>query len=80
MRFLSTRVKSPTEGDWKKVRRMVHHLQDTNTLVLTLEAKDTHVVTWWVEAAFAVLADMKSRNGGEMSMGKGMVYSASTRP
>lgn len=77
--FLSTRVRSPTEEDWKKLRRMVQYLRDTSTLELTLEADNTHVVKWWVDAAFAVHADMRSQTGGAMSMGKGMAYSASIR-
>lgn len=77
--FLSTRVRSPTEEDWKKLRRMVQYLRDTSTLGLTLEADNTHVVKWWVDAAFAIHADMRSQTGGAMSMGKGMAYSTSIR-
>ena len=46
---------------------------------LTLEADDTHVIKWWVDASFAVHPDMKSHTGGALIMGKGAVYGTSTR-
>ena len=46
---------------------------------LILEADDTHIVNWWVDASFAVHHDMKSRTGGAMMMGKGAIYATSTR-
>jgi KUP system potassium uptake protein len=36
-------------------------------------------VKWWVDASFAVHTDMKSHTGGTLSLGKGSVYSTSTR-
>jgi hypothetical protein len=36
-------------------------------------------VKWWVDASFAVHADMKSHTGGAMSLGKGVIYGTSTR-
>ena len=34
---------------------------------------------WWIDASFAVHGDMKSHTGATMSMGKGSIYSSSTR-
>ena len=59
--------------------RLLQYLRGTSTLPLTLEADDSHIVNWWVDATFAVTSDMKSQTGGAMSMGKGAVYSASLR-
>lgn len=77
--FLCTRVKAPDEDDWKKLRRLVQYLRGSRLLPLTLRADDHRVVKWWVDAAFAVHADYKSQTGGAMSLGAGMIYSASTR-
>ena len=40
---------------------------------------DDGISEWWVDAAFAVHTDMKSRTGAVMSLGKGALYSASTK-
>jgi hypothetical protein len=77
--FLTTRVKSPDEDDYKKLGRCIKYLRGSVDLPLTLEADDMHVVKWWVDAAFAVHPDMKSHTGATMSLGKGSAYARSTR-
>jgi hypothetical protein len=77
--FLTTRVKKPDKDDYKKLTRVMKYLRSTPDLSLTLEDDNTHVVKWWVDASFAVHPDMKSHTGGTLSLGKGSVYSASTR-
>jgi hypothetical protein len=44
-----------------------------------LEADNLHVIKWWVDSSFAVHPDMRSHTGGAMTLGKGVVYGASTR-
>ena len=41
---LTTRVKEPTEGDWKKLIRLMKYLNGTSKMVLTLLVNDLHVV------------------------------------
>jgi hypothetical protein len=77
--FLCTRVKAPDMDDNKKLKRMIQYLRGSRKLVLTLEADNLQVIKWWVDASFAVHPDMRSHTGGVMSLGKGAVYSASTR-
>ena len=77
--FLCTRVKSPDVDDIKKLQRLVRYLRDSKNLCLTLEADDLQIIKWWVDASFAVHQDMRSHTGGAMSLGKGAVYSVSTR-
>ena len=36
-------------------------------------------ITWWVDAAFGVHQDFCSHNGGMLSLGKGLIYSTSTK-
>jgi len=76
--FLSTRVKNPDVGDYKKLKRMLQHLRATRNLYVTLEADNLQVIKWLVDASFAVHADMKSHTGGCISLGKGAVCSTST--
>jgi hypothetical protein len=77
--FLTTRVKKPDRDDWKKLNRVMKYLRGTSNLKLTLEADNTHVIKWWVDAAFAVHGDMRSQTGMTMSIGKGSVYASSLR-
>lgn len=77
--FLCTRVQAPDEDDWKKLRRLVQYMRGTRTMCLTLSADENRIVKWWVDASFGVHNDLRSQTGGTMSLGKGMVYSASTR-
>jgi len=34
---------------------------------------------WWIDASFAIHQDMRSHTGATMSLGKGGIYSSSTR-
>lgn len=77
--FLSTRVRSPTEDDWKKLKRLVQYLRGSSGLCLTLEAENSQVVKWWIDASFAVHGDMRSQSGATMTLGKGMVYISTTK-
>jgi hypothetical protein len=54
-------------------------LRGTIDMPLTMEADDLSVVKWWVDASYGVHPDMKSHTGAKMSMGKGSIYSRSTR-
>ena len=44
--FLSTRVRSPDDDDWKKLGRLIQYLRGTAELALTLEGDESHVVKW----------------------------------
>jgi len=77
--FLCTRVKNPDEDDYKKLTRTIRYLRGSINMPLILEANNTRVIKWWVDASFAVHPDMRSHTGGAMSMGKGIIYGTSTR-
>ena len=74
---MTTRVRAPDKDDYRKLGRVVRYLRQFPDLPLTLEADDTHIIKWWVDAAFAVHKDMKSHTGVTMSLGKGSVMSSS---
>eukprot|EP00957_Ditylum_brightwellii_P038303 2895884-Ditylum_brightwellii.AAC.1 len=64
MAFLSTRVKSPAEDDWKKHIRVMRYLHTTCDLPLMLEADSLNRMQWWINASFAVHPDMRSHSRG----------------
>jgi hypothetical protein len=77
--FLCTRVISPDEDDYKKLARVIRYLRGTRTMVRTLQSDGLNIVKWWADASFAVHRDFKSHTGGAMSLGRGVVYSTSSR-
>ena len=77
--FLCTRVQSPDEDDWKKLGRCLRFLKDTKEDKMTLEADGTNVISWWIDASFAVHPNLRSHTGATMSMGKGCPISISTK-
>jgi hypothetical protein len=77
--FLSTRIQSCNEDDYKKLKRMLQFLRATKDDYLTLSAESLHNVRWWVDASYAVHPDMKSHTGGALSLGRGVIYGTSKR-
>ena len=77
--FLSSRTSCPDEHDWKKLCRLTKYLEATIDLNLTLICDNSGVVTWWVDASYAVHPNMKGHTGATMSMGTGSPYSASLK-
>jgi hypothetical protein len=77
--FLCTRVKRPDTDDYKKLARVMRYLRATVSMPLTLEADSIQIAKWWVDGSFAVHADMRSHTGGTMTLGRGSIYSTSTR-
>jgi hypothetical protein len=55
------------------------YLCRTTKMALALEANDSQLVRWWIDASFAVHQDMKGHTGGVILLGKGGVYGTSTR-
>jgi len=78
--FLTTRVQSPNDGDYKKLGRCIKYLRDTAELKLTLEAeKGMSIARWWVDGSFAVHRDLRSHTGSVLSLGKGAVIAQSSK-
>ncbi len=76
--FLTTRVKGPDIDNWCKLRHLVEYLQSTCDLPLILVANGTGVLSWYVDALFAVHPDMGGHTGGAMTMGRGFPLDKST--
>ena len=77
--FLSTRTTKPDESDWLKLLKVLEFLKETIDDVLTLEADDTQILYWYIDAAFAVHPDMKSHSGLVFMLGKGAIISSSRK-
>ncbi len=77
--FLTTRVKGPDIVDWRKLCHLVEYLRSTRGLPLILAANGTGVLSWYVDASFAVHPDMKGHTGGAMTMGTGSPLDKSTK-
>ena len=77
--FLSTCVKQPDCDDYKKLGHVMKYIRKTITLTLTLEADDLQLIHWSIDGAFTTHWDMRSHTGGAMTLGKGVIYSTSTR-
>ncbi len=77
--FLTTRVKSPDEDDWGKLKRVLKYLNGTTEMRLNLSIENLSVTKWYVDAAHAVHEDCKSHSGAALTLGKGMVTSMSRK-
>jgi len=77
--YLCTHVSHPDVDDWKKLGWCVQYLHGTIDLPLTLEIDGTREMKWWIDASYAVHQDMCSLTGVAISLGKGALYSSSTR-
>ena len=77
--FLCTRVKSPTEQDYKKLGRVISYLEETVHLPLVINADDSRTLTWNINASFAVRPNCKSNTGACLTLGHGSVLSISTK-
>lgn len=76
--FLTKRVKSPDEDDYKKLARAIKYIRRTKFLRLTIEATYLDQNHWFIDGAFAVHDDMKSHTGAYMTFGKGMLCGSSS--
>ena len=77
--FLCTQVKSPTELDYKKLRRVITYLQETIHLPLVIDIDDSITRSWNIDASFAVHPDCKSYTGVCLTLGHGSVLSLSLK-
>jgi hypothetical protein len=77
--FLTTRVREPDVDDWRKLRHLVEYLCSTRNLPLVLGANNTGVLSWYVDASFAVHPNMRGHTGRELTMGTGFPLVSSTK-
>jgi hypothetical protein len=76
--FLTTRVKGPDIDNWRKLCHLVEYLHSMRELPLIIAADSTGVLSWYVDASFAVHSDMRGHTGGTMTMETGFPDKAFT--
>ena len=77
--FLATRVKKASEDDWFKLTRMLKYINGTRELGIILEAENILSIRSYIDASFAVHPDMRSHSGACITLGKGPVFSKSSK-
>ena len=77
--YLTTRVQSPNESDYKKLDRLFKYLNGTKELGLRLTQKNGINVMIQIDASFAVHPEAKSHAGSATSIGEGTIYAKSSK-
>jgi hypothetical protein len=77
--FLTKRVKGPDVDNWRKLCHTINYLQVTCDLPLIFGDNGSGVLSWYVDALFAVHPDMKGHTVGMMTMGQGFPLYKSTK-
>ena len=77
--FLCTRVSKSDDDDWKKLKRVIAYVQSTIDDVRIIGADSLSTIFTWIDAVYAVTADMKSQMGGAMSLGLGILHGKSSK-
>jgi hypothetical protein len=77
--YLCTRVKAPTQSDYRKLTRVIKYLRLTIFIPLVLGWDGTGQLLWSVDASFAIHKDMRSHTGAVLSLGQGALMSMSIK-
>ena len=77
--FLTGRVTSPSEEDWRKLDRLLMYLNSTRELGIVLRAENGLQVIAHVDASFAVHESMKSHTGSFITLGTGPINASSKK-
>ena len=72
--YLCTRVSKGDIDDWGKLRRAIAYVKCTIDDVRIIGANYLKSMFTWIDAAYAVNADMRSQTGGAMSLGLGVLH------
>jgi hypothetical protein len=77
--YLCTRVKSPSQSDYRKLTRVIKYLRLTVSIPLVLGWDGSGRLRWSVDASFAIHKDMRSHTGAVLSLGQGALMSMSLK-
>ena len=72
-------MRSPDVYDWKNIEHLIEYFRATVDLPLILGADGTGILNWYVDASFAVHANMRVHTGGVLTMGQGCTILSSTK-
>jgi hypothetical protein len=71
--FLRTRVNSPDEYDWIKLKRLMKYIGGTIYMPLIIRADNLNIVKWWVDVSYATHGYCRGNTGATMSMSTGSI-------
>ena len=77
--FLTTRVKSPTEDDWGKLKRLLKYLNGTRLLHLKLSVDSLSSIKWYIDGSHQIHDDCRGHTGSIMTLGNGAIASTSRK-
>ena len=77
--YLTSRVTQADEEDWKKLKRILQHINATIDMEMTLSIYDMSIIKTWQDASSAVHDDMRSHTGANITTGKGTLYARSMK-
>jgi hypothetical protein len=77
--FMSTRVKSPTTQDMKKLLRIMKYLHECPDLGIVLQVGDEIRVIAYIDASYGVHQDARSHSGVTITLGRGPIFAKSAR-
>ena len=69
--FLTTKVKTPDEDNWEKLKRVLKYLNGTKYLKLKLSMEDLGLLKWYVDGSHNTHWDCKGCGGAMFYAGKG---------
>jgi hypothetical protein len=72
-------MREPDKDDWTKLVHLMIYIRGTRTMPLILSANGSGILTWWVDASFAVHPNMSGHSGGGLSLGCGFPIVSSTK-
>jgi hypothetical protein len=75
--YLCTRVACPDKDDYGKLKKLIEYLRKSIYLPLILGWDESGVLTWSVDASFAVHTDMRIHTGMALTLGQGALISGS---
>ena len=75
--FLTKRVRSPDEDDWKKLRRGLMYLKGTMHMKLCINVDSLSTMRWYVDVSYGLHYNCKGHTGMMMTLRAGAAMSMS---
>jgi hypothetical protein len=77
--FLTTRVKSPDEDNWGKLKQVLKYLNGAKYLKLKLSINSLAMPKWHIDGSHNIHAPCRGHRGAHFTMGKGATSSYSRK-
>ena len=77
--FLCTRVRTPNQQDWAKLKRVLQYVRGTLDLPRVISLRNFGLMDIFVDASHASHDNMRGHTGGCVSVGKGVIHGRSSK-